>query len=101
MTIFKKPMDDPEVVAHLKTEGKTLLQVQFTCYYLIDAGHTDMTIEQIVQDWFVDYRGRSHAWRDGCHVGGGGDMATEVKVLTEEGRVIAVKHEARPATKPA
>lgn len=91
MNVYTKPLTDPEVIALLKKEGKTLLEVETLRYFIVDVPH-GVTVEQIVEDWFVRNRGRSHAWRDGCHVGGGGDVAVTVKVHTEEGRVLLVKY---------
>ncbi len=88
MTIFKKPLTDPEVIAHLKKEGSTLVEVQTTQYFVIE-GLQGMKLEDILHDWFIRFKGRSHAWRDASHVGGG-DTVSEAKVLTEEGRVICL-----------
>ncbi len=89
MTVYTKPLDDPELLAQLKSEGKTVLEVHATQYFIID-GLQGMKLEDILRDWFVRHKGCSHAWRDGSHVGGGADTVSEVKVLTEEGRVIYI-----------
>jgi hypothetical protein len=85
MTVYTKPLTDPEVIKHLKAEGKVLLEVQTTRYFIVE--HPVDNLDAILQEWFVQFRGRSHAWRDGSHVGGG-DTVTKVKVLTEDGRVV-------------
>ena len=100
MTIYTKPLTDPEVLASLKEEKKTLLEVKVSQFFIVDVPY-GMTVEQIVQDWFVRCRGRSHAWRDGSHVGGGGDVVSEVKVLTEDGRVVLVDYDKKQPVGPA
>lgn len=97
MTIFKKPLTDPEVIAHLKAEGKTLIQVETVQYYVIDEPLPGQSLEPLMDEWFVRFRGQSHAYRDGSRVGGA-DKAITVTVLTQEGRVILLKH-AQSATK--
>jgi len=89
--VFTKPLTAPEVVEALKNEGKVLLQVTKTQFYI---AHDDGTpVEALVEDWFVKYNGRSHAYRDGSHVGGA-DVVTEVKVVTDGNRVITIKPKA-------
>jgi hypothetical protein len=106
MTIFTKDPRSAEVLAVLKKEGKVLLEVVTTRLYIIDSlPSTDApALETLCQEWFVKYRGRSHAWRDSCHIGGG-DEASIVKVMTEGGRIIDMRpppmplpHTTQPAT---
>jgi len=80
MTVFTKPLTEPEVIAHLKKEGQVLLEVQMTSYYIL-RHPAEQPLEDLLYDWFVRYKSASHAYRDGCRVGGG-DTVTSVKDLT-------------------
>lgn len=94
MTVFTKDPASPEVIEALKKEGKTLLQVTCTRLYMLE-GEPERGLETLMHEWFVRYRGRFHAYRDGSHMVGG-DVVTEVKVLTDGGRVLALGEAAEP-----
>jgi len=89
MILYTKHPASPEMVAHMKEKGGTLLLVACTQYYVIDHG-IEQPLEELMREWFVEHRGRYHAFRDGSHLGGG-DEVTEVKVLTQDGRVIDLR----------
>lgn len=88
-TVLLKHPSNPEVIAQMKKAGQPVLAVTTTRYFILHGGTEGRKIEDIVKEWFVKYNGSSHAYRDGSHVGGA-DEVSEVKVLTEEGRVINV-----------
>lgn len=81
MTIFNKPLTDPELLAALKKDGKLVLEVTIKRYYVLHA--SEQPVEEVVRDWFVKWNGRSHAYRDGSHVGGA-DQAISAKDLTND-----------------
>lgn len=88
MTVFTKDPTSPEVIAELKKEGQVLLEVTFKCLYILRGGGEDERgLKDMMVDWFVQYNGRSHAYRDGCHMGGG-DQVQEVRNLTDGGKVV-------------
>jgi hypothetical protein len=89
MTAFTKDPRSPEVLAVLKKEGRVLLEVTFKCLYVLD-NEENRALPGLVKEWFVTWNGRSHAYRDGCHVGGG-NRATEVRNLTNDGKVILTR----------
>ena len=86
MTVFTKDPRSPEVLAELKKEGQVLLEVTFKCLYVL-RGEAEQGLTEMMKDWFVSYNGRSHAYRDGCHMGGG-DAVQLVRNLTDDGKVV-------------
>lgn len=86
MTVFTKDPKSPEVLAALKKEGSILVEATFKCLYLLRHGDNG-DLPGMMKEWFVDFSGRSHAYRDGCHMGGG-DFIQEVRDLTDGGKVI-------------
>lgn len=76
-------MTDPEVIEHFRKEGEVILEVTMKRYYILRLDRSQ-TLKDIVHDWFVKWRGSSHAWRDGCHVGGSADEVILVKDLTNK-----------------
>ena len=89
MTVFIKDPSSPEVVAVLKKEGKTLIRVVKTSLYLLQHP-LETPLEALMEEWFVKYRGSSHACRDGSHIGGS-DEASIITVLTEGNRLIDLR----------
>lgn len=85
MTVFTKDLTSPEVIEALKKEGKVLLEVTIKRHYIVSTGED---VPRLMADWFVHWNGRSHAYRDGCHVGGGGDAVQQVRDITDEGKVV-------------
>ena len=67
MTLLTKSPASPEMIAAMKAEGQTVVEVTVKRYYIL---HTQADIASLMQEWFVKYRGSSHAYRDGSHVGG-------------------------------
>lgn len=96
MSLITKDPASQEMIEHFKKQGATVVQVTMTRLYIIE-GNDGRPVEDLMQEWFVKYRGSSHAYRDGSHVGGS-DEVQEVKVLTEEGRVIFMKPQSKPPT---
>ena len=93
MTFIKDPRS-AEVLAALRKEGKVLLEVVCTQLYVLDYRYTsppeDEALEALCQEWFVEYRGKGHAYRDGAHIGGG-DEVSLIKVLTDGKRIIDLR----------
>ncbi len=56
-----------------------VLEVTKKTYYILPEGET-RSIEEIKQDWFVDYAGRGHAYKDGSELGGKEEVV-EIKEL--------------------
>jgi hypothetical protein len=78
MKILTKSPDDPELVAAFKAQGKVVLEVTTKRFYIL---HAKPDLDQLLQEWFVRYRGCSHAYRDGSLVGGA-DEVQQVHNLT-------------------
>ena len=86
MTVFTKDPRSPEVLAAIKKDGQVLLEVTTKQLYIAHA-EPDGSLTALMKEWFVTYRGRSHAYRDGSHMGGG-DEVQLVRNLTDDGKVI-------------
>jgi hypothetical protein len=99
MTIFTKDPTSPEVIAQLRRAGQVLLEVTTKQLYLVPASES-RDLPALVREWFVTYRGRSHAFRDGSHIGGSADQVRRVRNLTNGGkRVVLRKTPSRKAQK--
>ena len=71
----------PEMVAAFEKIGQTVIEVTVKRYYVLN---TEADLTSLMQEWFVKFRGRSHAYRDGSHIGGGGDMVQEIRNVTTD-----------------
>jgi hypothetical protein len=83
MTVFTKDPRSPEVLAAMKKDGQVLLEVTFKCLYVLREEPGE-ALPGMMKDWFVYWNGRSHAYRDSCHMGGG-DEVQQVINLTDDG----------------
>jgi hypothetical protein len=78
MKLLTKSPASPEMIEALKAEGQTVVEVTMKRYYIV---HSQPDLPALMQEWFVKYRGSSHAYRDGSHVGGA-DEVQQVRNLT-------------------
>jgi len=69
---------DKFVEAH-KKEGGRVLEVTTKTYYILEP-YEKRPVEEIKQDWFVEYAGRCHAYKDGAKIFGKEEV-TEIKEL--------------------
>jgi hypothetical protein len=76
----------PEGIAAYKQKGYVVLEVTVKRLYILQ-GEEGQALKPLIHEWFGTYRGRSHAYRDGSHVGGG-DVVQQVRNLTDGGKVI-------------
>lgn len=77
------------LIEHMKASGQRLIEVTTTRLYAIPEGDLGMSLEDLMREWFVKYRGGSHAFRDGSEVGGS-VVFRSARVLTEDGKEIKV-----------
>lgn len=78
MNLLTKSPASPEMIDALKADGQTVMEVTVKRYYIL---HTEPAMAPLMHEWFVLYRGRSHAYRDGSLVGGA-DEVQQIKNLT-------------------
>ena len=89
MIVFTKEPTSPEVVKYFKERGETLIEVTMKRLYVLSAGDGNC-IEDVLKDWFITYKGRSHAYRDGSLIGNSDDVI-EIRNLTDDGKEIVIK----------
>jgi len=97
MTVFSKDPRSPEVIEVLKRKGEVLIEVTVKQLFVLHAGD-DRSLEELMEEWFVKYRGCSHAYRDGSHIGGA-DEVVSVMNLTG-GKEIALRRWEKSARYP-
>ena len=78
MKMFTKSPSSPEVIEALKADGQVVVEVTIKRLYILQ---NEADLPRLMKEWFVDYRGRSHAYRDGSLVGGT-DEVQQVRNLT-------------------
>jgi len=98
MTVFTNDPKLPEILEVLRARHEVLLEVTVKQLYILHAGD-NQSLERLVHDWFVKYRGHSHAYRDGSHIGGG-DELIQVRNLTDGGREIVTERWERSTKYP-
>jgi hypothetical protein len=67
---------------HFLKKKCKVIEVTIKQYY-ITYPHEPLTEEQIKNEWFGTHLNKSHAYKDGSHVGGA-DEVVEVKFLTKD-----------------
>ncbi len=68
---------------HTINEGGRVIEVNMKTYYVIPAGDS-ISNERIKTEWFEKFPlASSHAYRDGCKIGGA-EIIEEIKFLTLE-----------------
>lgn len=78
MLVLAKSPASPEMIEALKAEHQVVVEVTVKRYYIL---HKQEGMDALMNEWFVRYRGSSHAYRDSSLVGGA-DVVTEIKNLT-------------------
>ena len=89
MTLLTKSPSSPETIAALKKEGQIVVEVTVKRYYIL---HNEAGLAHLMKEWFIKFRGRSHAYRDGSHVGGA-DEVQQVRILTTNETIDLQDHE--------
>jgi hypothetical protein len=99
MKMFIKPLTSRTVLNQLRREGATLVEATFRCFYVLSNGAADLPA--LMREWFVEWNGKSHAYRDNSHVGGA-DKVVGIRDLTAGKRIsLCIKKPAKPARQRA
>lgn len=86
MTVFSKDPRSPEMLAELKQKGLIVVEATVRQLFILHQAE-ERSLKETMQDWFVRYNGRSHAYRDGSHVGGA-DEVQHVCDLTNKCEIV-------------
>lgn len=67
---------------HTMSKGR-ILEVNVKQYYIIE-GYESMSDEEIKEEWFVKFKGQSHAYRDGSLIHGADHLISAHSLSIEE-----------------
>ena len=89
MNLFLKSPASPTMIETLRKEGEIVIEVTVKQLYILHNSETP-SLGELMDEWFVTYQGRGHAYRDGSHVGGA-DTVLEVKNLSDGGKIVPLQ----------